>query len=121
MIAFYPPKLCIKGTITFSNADSFKGWFSDDLNTREGELTQWSRSGHKTSGKWINGRLEGLMRTENDYGGYEEAYYREGIRHGPSREFGPCPMRSDNLWHVYVYNCGKITGHTHISRISSHG
>ena len=60
------------------------------------------------------------MRTENDYGGYEEAYYREGIRHGLSREFGPCPMRSDNLWHVYVYNCGKITGRTHISRITSH-
>ena len=50
------------------------------------------------------------MRTDNDYGGYEEAYYRAGIRHGPAREFGPCPTRSDNLWHVFVYNCGKITG-----------
>ena len=50
--------------------------------------------------------------TDNDYGGYEEAYYRAGVRHGISREFGPCPSRSDNLWHVYVYNCGKITGKT---------
>ena len=50
------------------------------------------------------------MWADNEYGGYEEAHYRAGVRHGLSREFGPCPARSDNLWHVYVYNCGKITG-----------
>ena len=57
------------------------------------------------------------MRTDNDYGGYEEAYFRAGIRHGPAREFGPCPTRSDNLWHVFVYNCGKITGRNWILNI----
>ena len=47
----------------------------------------------KTSGEWVSGRLEGLTWVDNQYGGYEETIFDSGVKHGPSRSFGPCPKR----------------------------
>ena len=38
--------------------------------------------------------MEGEVWADNQYGGYEEAVYSAGLRHGPARTFGPCPNRS---------------------------
>lgn len=81
------------GILHFKNGYTFKGWFTPDFQQRIGQLTKWSHCGLKTSGQWSRGLLDGLIVNENEYGGYEEAYYRAGRRHGPSRAFGPCPKR----------------------------
>ena len=76
-----------------SNSDTFKGRFSVDFHQRSGVLTRWSTNGLKTQGHWVNGKLEGIAWIDNEYGGYEEAFFKQGVRHGPSRSFGPCPHR----------------------------
>lgn len=61
---------------------------------RIGVLSHWSRALElTTTGIWTDGRLEGLGWTDNEYGGFEESVYRSGVKHGPSRTFGPCPKR----------------------------
>jgi len=98
------------GILHFKNGDTFKGWFSSDFQQRIGVLTRWSHYGLKTSGQWHGGLMDGLMVMENEFGGYEEANFSSGRRHGPSRAFGPCPQRSDNLWQVSFYHHGKLRG-----------
>ena len=83
-----------KGTLHLEDGSTFKGWFSDDFQNRIGVLAPWSsKSFRTTTGRWINGKLEGLVWIENEYGGYEETYFKNGIKNGPSRAFGPCPKR----------------------------
>ena len=52
------------------------------------------QGGGRVQGVWRHGRLEGEVWADNQYGGYEEAVYSAGLRHGPARTFGPCPNRS---------------------------
>jgi len=98
------------GILTFKNQDTFKGWFSEDFQNRIGVLTRWSGDGLKTTGIWRKGKLEGQAWIENAFGGYEETCFKDGLRHGFSRAFGPCPNRSDNLWHVGRYRHGDMVG-----------
>jgi len=99
------------GTLHLEDGSTFKGWFSDDFQNRIGVLTPWSsKSSRTTTGRWTNGMLNGLVWIENEYGGYEETYFKNGVKNGPSRAFGPCPKRSDNLWHVCNYRNGVMTG-----------
>ena len=83
-----------EGTLHLEDGSIFKGWFSDDFENRIGVFTPWSsKSARTTTGRWVNGLLEGLVWIENEYGGYEETFFRNGVKNGPSRAFGPCPRR----------------------------
>ena len=76
------------------NKDTFTGYFSEDLKHRIGVYTEGSKSyAPKTTGTWRDGLLEGFVWIDNIYGGFEETHFQNGIKHGPSRAFGPCPKR----------------------------
>ena len=100
------------GTVSFTNKDTFRGFFSSDMRTRRGTC-------HKniplnnlgTTGTWKCGLLEGIAWMENDYGGYEETFFTRGVKHGYSRSFGPQPKKKYNLWHVALYRDGGMLEH----------
>ena len=82
------------GNILLKNKDTFTGYFSEDLKQRIGVYTEGSKaSAPKTTGTWRDGLLEGFVWIDNIYGGFEETHFQNGIKHGPSRSFGPCPKR----------------------------
>ena len=93
---------CDSGILTFKNQDTFKGWFSEDFQNRIGVLTRWSGDGLKTTGIWRKGKLEGQAWIENAFGGYEETCFKDGLRHGFSRAFGPCPNRRKEIKYTVI-------------------
>jgi histone-lysine N-methyltransferase SETD7 len=100
------------GTVVFHNKDIFRGLFSSDMKKRIGTCHKKQKSSFLgTTGTWNSGLLEGLAVIENPYGGYEETYYRQGVKHGYSRNFGPQPKKNGNLWNVTLYKNGKMHGH----------
>ena len=100
------------GTVTFANKDTFRGFFSSDIQRRTGTCHKnipYNNLG--TTGTWNNGVLEGMAWIENAYGGYTETFFKRGVRHGYSRSFGPQPKKKGNLWQVALYKNGNMDGH----------
>ena len=100
------------GTVTFANKDTFRGLFSSDIKRRSGTCHKnipYNDLG--TTGTWNNGVLEGMAWIENAFGGYEETFFKKGVKHGFSRSFGPQPKKKGNLWQVALYKGGKMHGH----------
>ena len=101
----------VPGTLFFSNRNTFEGHFSSGLEKLCGTLHRNQKFNHlSTTGTWISGRLEGKAILETCYGGYEETLFRNGVRHGLSRTFGPQPSKPGNLWRVASYVNGKMQG-----------
>lgn len=100
------------GTVRFTNKDTFKGHFSPDMTRRIGTCQKNLKFNCLgTTGTWNSGLLDGMAVLENAYGGYEETYFKRGVKHGYSRKFGPQPKKKGNLWQVALYKNGKMHGH----------
>ena len=98
------------GTVRFNNKDTFKGYFSPDMKKRIGTCHK-NKNYSGTTGTWNSGLLDGMAVVENSYGGFEETYFKRGVKHGYSRNFGPQPKKKGNLWNVTLFKNGKMHGH----------
>ena len=99
------------GTVTFHNKDMFHGYFSPCLGDRVGTHHEKGKyGGVETTGRWTAGLLEGFAVKENCYGGYEETFYKRGVKHGYSRNYGPRHGKKGNLWGVTLYREGQMYG-----------
>ena len=96
------------GRVIFLNKDMFYGCFSPSLHTMVG--TYYRYASRATTGRWSAGLLEGFAEIENSYGGFEETFYRRGVKHGYSRNFGPQQGKKGNLWAVTLYIGGQMYG-----------
>ena len=98
----------IEGTILFRSGELFRGLFKEDLTYCQGKLFTSAKSELGTSGTWTGGRLTGLSRVDNQYGGGEECFFVDGVRHGVSVEFGP--NRRKHFMKFCYYESGSPTG-----------
>eukprot|EP00092_Neocalanus_flemingeri_P050076 GFUD01057758.1.p1 GENE.GFUD01057758.1~~GFUD01057758.1.p1 ORF type:complete len:470 (-),score=76.19 GFUD01057758.1:206-1615(-) len=102
------PDNSVSGSILFDKGAVFNGIFSEDLSYRCGKLFENFRSDKGTKGTWIHGLLDGFAKTDNEYGGCEEAFYKNGLKHGVAVEFGP--IRSKNFMKCCFYQNGEPAG-----------
>ena len=102
------PDNCVFGSIYFEDRSVFNGIFKEDLSYRHGKLFENANSDRGTKGTWVEGLLEGLTQTDNEYGGYELAFYKSGLQHGIVVEFGP--IRSKNFMKCCFYQNGEPYG-----------
>lgn len=101
------------GVVNYENGDYFEGSFLGRGTDRCGVLTRHSDHGALTFGTWIDGGLEGDANEETAAGGgggWQLSQFKSGVRHGPSRTFGPAKGRKDNLRTVAFYDSGDIVG-----------
>lgn len=88
-----------EGSLTFNTGDYFQGEFYGCLCNREGTSKRVGKGERTIEGRWIGGRLDGFAK-ETFPGRTDHVHYRKGVRQGFFRQFGPAPLRKDNLWIV---------------------
>jgi len=104
------------GELKFFGGEVFQGRFSKDLKNRRGKLYKDARSSSCTEGVWLDGKLDGRVITDNDYGGFEVCYFKQGQRHGYCLDLGPYVHFSsqgdkpENLKRFSFYRQGEIVG-----------
>ena len=103
----FPPN-CVSGFIYFKDGKVFNGAFKEDLSYQNGKLFESQKSDKGTTGTWVEGLLNGLVQTDNDYGGYVLTFYKHGTKHGASVEFGP--IREKNFMKFCFYQNGDPVG-----------
>ena len=86
----------------------FQGLFNEDLSYCEGKLFNNPKSDLGITGSWTDGQLNGLVRIDNQYGGGEESFFRDGVQHGVSVEFGP--NRRKHFMKFCYYDSGTPRG-----------
>jgi len=77
------------GSLLYENKDTFQGVFKDGIMNREGVLTRATDGGTKLEGEWVDGLLQGEVKQTLQNTGWIEGYYKNGVRHGYFRKFGP--------------------------------
>ena len=97
-----------EGIIYFRSGELFQGVFTEDLSYCEGKLYRSAKSERGTRGTWTNGQLTGLAQIDNDYGGFNECFFINGVKHGVSVEFGP--NRRKHFMKFYWNDCGDARG-----------
>ena len=78
-----------EGNIYFKTGEVFQGVFTVDLSYCEGKLYHSTKSERGTRGTWTDGQLNGMAQIDNDFGGFNECFFINGVKHGVSVEFGP--------------------------------
>ena len=94
--------------IELSSGEMFQGLFTRDMSYCQGKLFSSPRSERVTEGTWSQGRLTGLARIDNEFGGCEECFFIDGVRHGVAVEFGPC--RRKHFMRLSWYDNGVARG-----------
>ena len=97
-----------EGIIYFKNGEVFQGVFTEDLSYCEGKLYRSTKSERGTSGIWTDGQLSGMAQIDNDFGGFNESFFINGVKHGVSVEFGP--NRRKHFMKFYWNDCGVARG-----------
>ena len=78
------------GCLQYDNGDIFRGEFDQGIRNRTGTHFNSNKGCSKTTGTWINGFLEGLVKKElGPTGGWIEGPYHIGVPHGFVIEVGP--------------------------------
>jgi len=105
-----------RGELKFLGGEVFQGRFSVDLKHRAGKLYKDARSSSCTEGTWVDGHLDGRAIKDNDYGGWEVAYFKYGLQHGYCLDLGPYVHfsshgeKSENLRRFSLYRQGIVQG-----------
>ena len=98
----------VEGIIYFNCGEVFQGVFTEDLSYCEGKLYVSTKSEKGTTGTWTDGQLNGLAQIDNDYGGFNESFFINGVKHGVSVEFGP--NRRKHFMKFSWNDCGVARG-----------
>ena len=87
-----------------------QGVFNDGILNRTGTLSRTEMNGTKVTGTWEGGLLRGEVTETLVNTGWVEGYYKDGVRHGYYREFGPRYNYKPTLRSAGRYYRGVLRG-----------